>query len=56
MAVYLYFLVKELKNLSKIPQIPYKDIHSQIMKKNEIGRGAQGIVYGCQWQGRKIAI
>lgn len=49
-------LEEELKNLSEIPQIPFEEIKSQIRKKEIIGSGGLGIVYGCIWKDKKCAI
>ena len=48
--------IEELKALSDIPQIPFAEIEPQINKKDIIGSGGQGIVYGCIWKERKCAI
>ncbi len=47
---------EELKNLSKIPQIPFIEIEPSISKKDIIGIGGQGIVYGGIWKEKKCAI
>ena len=52
----MIYIEKELKKISKIPQVPFKDIEPQIQKRKVIGKGGQGIVFDCKWKEKKCAI